>query len=114
MFCQLWRSLTATTYLLVLKLAVALSYAAGFNAMLFLPLHGVRAQSPSPLPVDSGDSGAAVTVESVISPGQLAANITLEKALRKNAQTRAAASKTQPVQQAAAAGGSSDVKDTSS
>jgi hypothetical protein len=46
MYFQLWRSLAATLSRLVLKFVVALSYAIGFNAMLFLPLYEVRAQSP--------------------------------------------------------------------
>jgi hypothetical protein len=45
---QLWRSLTATLSSLVFRFAVALSYAAGFNAMVFLPLYEARAQTPLP------------------------------------------------------------------
>ena len=68
----LWRSLAAVLSSLVLRFAVALSYAAGFNAMLFLPLYQARAQSPAPIPIDAGKNAPALTVEGVTSPARQA------------------------------------------
>jgi hypothetical protein len=71
MFFQLWRSLAATLSRLVFKFVVALSYAAGFNAMLFLPLYEVRVQSPVPVPGHGGTNAPELTIESVTSPSRM-------------------------------------------
>ena len=63
MSSRLWRSLAATLSRLVFKFLVALCYAVGFNAMLFLPLYEVRAQSRATV---AGDNYSACV--SVIPP----------------------------------------------
>jgi hypothetical protein len=107
----LWRSLAAILSSFVLRFAVALSYAVGFNSMLFLPLYQARAQSPAPIHIDTGKQASPLTTEGITSPARQAGSPALESILRKNAQI-AAASGSPVVQQNA--GTSSNAEDTNS
>lgn len=51
-----------------LRLAVALGYAAGFNAMVFLPLHGARAQNTASQSASGGSEATGITADELTSP----------------------------------------------
>ena len=51
-----------------LRLAVALGYAAGFNAMVFLPLHAARAQNAALQSASGGSEAAGITADELTSP----------------------------------------------
>src|SRR5688572_1680683 len=51
-----------------LRLAVALGYAAGFNAMVFLPLHAARAQNAALQSASGRSEAAGITADELTSP----------------------------------------------
>jgi hypothetical protein len=57
-----------------LRLAVALGYAAGFNAMVFLPLHGARAQNAASQPASGGSEAAGITADELTTPATAASD----------------------------------------